>query len=111
MPVCGIETPWAQVTPTSPKPVTLWGTVVKRVRPEEVVDWVADHVPENADAVFLGGNGFRAARAVGPLEERLDRLVLESNQVLLWGVNDSLGTPLAVRGFGRLLEPRREELP
>jgi maleate isomerase len=76
-----------------------------RVEPDEVVEWVTENVPAQVDAVFLGGNGFRAARAIGPLEQRLDRSVLESNQVLLWSVNESLGTPLHVRGFGRLLEP------
>jgi maleate isomerase len=79
------------------------------VEPAEVVEWVAEKVPGDVDAVFLGGNGFRAARAVRSLEQRLDRLVLESNQVLLWSVNESLGNPLNVRGFGRLLEPRRED--
>src|SRR3954468_7065637 len=54
------------------------------VQPAEVVEWVAENVPRDVDAVFLGGNGFGAAGAVGPLEQRLDRLVLESNQVLLW---------------------------
>jgi maleate isomerase len=79
------------------------------VDPAEVVEWVTENVPGDVDAVFLGGNGFRAVRAVGPLEQRLDRLVLESNQVLLWSVNESLGTPLDVRNFGRLLEPGRED--
>jgi maleate isomerase len=79
------------------------------VEPAEVVEWVAENVPGDVDAVFLGGNGFRAARAVGPLEQCLDRLVLESNQVLLWSVNESLGNPLNVRGFGQLLEPPRED--
>jgi maleate isomerase len=79
------------------------------VEPAEVVEWVAENVPGDVDAVFLGGNGFRAARAVGPLEQRLDRLVLESNQVLLWSVNESLGNTLNIRGFGRLLERRRED--
>ena len=74
---------------------------------DEVVEWVAENAAGDVDAVFLGGNGFRVAGAVGPLEERLDRLVLESNQVLLWSVNESLRAPLDVRGFGRLLEPRR----
>jgi maleate isomerase len=78
------------------------------MEPDEVVEWVAENVPGEVDAVFLGGNGFRAARAVGPLEQRLDRIVLESNQVLLWSVNESLGSPLDVRGFGRLLGPRGE---
>jgi maleate isomerase len=77
------------------------------VEPDEVVEWVAGNVPVDVDAVFLGGNGFRAARAVGPLEERLDRSVLESNQVLLWSVNESLGAPLDVRGFGRLMASPR----
>ncbi len=75
----------------------------------EVVEWVVEHVPGDVDAVFLGGNGFRAARAIDPLEQHLDRPVLESNQVLLWSVNVSLGTPVVVRGFGRLLEPGRED--
>jgi maleate isomerase len=79
------------------------------IEPAEVVEWVAENVPGDVDAVYLGGNGFRAARAVGPLEQCLGRLVLESNQVLLWSVNESLGNPLNVRGFGRLLEPRRED--
>ena len=79
------------------------------VEPAEVVEWVAENVPGDVDAVFLGGNGFRAARAVGALEQCLDRLVLESNQVLLWSVNESLGNPLNVRGFGQLLEPPRED--
>lgn len=79
------------------------------VEPDEVVEWVAEHVPADVEAVFLGGNGFRAARAVAPLEQRLDRLVLESNQVLLWSVNESLGNPLDVRGFGRVLKRRRED--
>jgi maleate isomerase len=79
------------------------------VEPDEVVEWVAENVPGDVDAVFLGGNGVRAARAVGPLEQRLDRPVVESNQVLLWSVNESLGDPLDVRGFGRLLAPRRDD--
>lgn len=79
------------------------------LEPAEVVEWVAENVPDDADAVFLGGNGFRAARAVGPLEQILDRPVLESNQVLLWSINESLETPVVVRGFGRFLEPGRED--
>jgi maleate isomerase len=81
------------------------------VEPDVVVEWVAENVPRDVDAVFLGGNGFRAARAVGPLERCLGRPVLESNQVLLWSINQSLGDLLDVRGFGRLLDPRRGDHP
>lgn len=80
-----------------------------RVEPDEVVQWVAENVPRDVDAVFLGGNGFRAARAIGPLEQRLERLVLEPNQVLLWSVTESLGAPLGIPGFGRLFAPLRRD--
>ncbi len=59
-----------------------------------------------ADAVFFGGNGFRAAAAVDELERRTGRLVLSANQVLLWAVLTATGSPLAVTGYGRLLRDR-----
>ena len=55
-----------------------------------------------ADAVFLGGNGFRAAPAVQELEDRLGGLVIEANQVLLWSVLDSAPSSVDIRGFGSL---------
>jgi hypothetical protein len=36
-----------------------------RVEPQRVIDWVEHHVEDRAEAVFLAGNGFRAAGAVG----------------------------------------------
>jgi maleate isomerase len=73
------------------------------VDPGQVVDWVVHHVDTAVDAVFLGGNGFRVARAVQELEQRLGCLVVESNQVLLWAVLSETGPAPAVEGFGRLL--------
>lgn len=77
-----------------------------RVTPDEVVDWVSGHVGDDADAVYLGGNGFRAAGAIEALEARLGRPVLESNQVLLWAVLARTGIPADVRGFGTLFARR-----
>jgi maleate isomerase len=57
-----------------------------RIRPGPVADWVARHVDADADAVFLAGNGFRAAAAIGELERRTGRPVLTANQVLLRAV-------------------------
>jgi maleate isomerase len=75
-----------------------------RIEPGMVAEWVAGHVSPHAEAVVIGGNGFRAARAVQDLEDRLGRLVLESNQVLLWAVLEAVGVPIAIRGFGRLFD-------
>lgn len=74
-----------------------------RVEPEDVVDWVEHHVADRAEAVFLAGNGFRAAGAVAELERRTGRLVLEANQVLLWAILAATGAGWDVTGHGRLL--------
>ena len=75
------------------------------VEPQHVVDWVEHHVEDRAEAVFLAGNGFRAAAAVDELESRTGRLVLEVNQVLLWGILAATGRKWEVTGHGRLLRP------
>ena len=74
-----------------------------RVDPQHVIDWVERHVEHRAEAVFLAGNGFRAAGAVEKLELRTGRLVLEANQALLWGILAATGTGWDVTGHGRLL--------
>lgn len=74
-----------------------------RVDAQHVIDWVAHHVEDRADAVFLAGNGFRAAGAIEELELRTGRLVLEANQALLWGILMETATGWDVTGHGRLL--------
>ena len=74
------------------------------VEPGMVVDGISRHVADDAEAVFIGGNGFRAARAIGALEDKLGRPVLESNQVLLWSILAGAGVSPEIRGFGTLFE-------
>jgi maleate isomerase len=78
----------------------------RRIEPGAVVEWISGHVDDDAEAVLIGGTGFRAARSIEPLEERLGRPVLESNQVLLWSILAFLGADLRVRGYGRLFGQR-----
>ena len=73
-----------------------------RVEPDAVVEWISRHVSDEAEAVVIGGNGFRAAGAIAQLEGRLGRLVIESNQVLLWSILDTTDADLGVDGYGRL---------
>jgi maleate isomerase len=73
-----------------------------RVVPRHVIEWVEQHLEDRAEAVFLAGNGFRAAGAVEELELRTGRLVLEANQALLWGILATTGTAWEVTGHGRL---------
>jgi maleate isomerase len=77
-----------------------------RVEAQRVIDWLEQHVEERAEAVFLAGNGFRAAGAIEELELRTGRLIVEANQALLWGILAATGTTWDVTGHGRLLRAR-----
>ena len=73
---CGIEVVYcACMTPARP---------VTEVSPAEVYDWATANVPQDAEAVFIGGNGLRAVGAIQSLEETLGRPVLTANQVAFW---------------------------
>ncbi len=80
----------------------------RQIEPAAVFEWTSRHVAAEAEAVFIGGNGFRAAGAIEALEGALGRPVLESNQVLLWNLLAHAGATFAIREFGQLfeLEPR-----
>ncbi len=73
------------------------------VTPHSVIEWVDAHVQDQAEAIFLAGNGFRTAHAIEELELRTGRLVIGANQALLWGVLAATGTDWDLTGQGRLL--------
>jgi maleate isomerase len=70
--------------------------------PAAVCEWMLRGVPDEAEAIFIGGNGFRTARAIEPLEQALGRPVLTANQALLWRLLTHTGAPCDVAGSGRL---------
>jgi maleate isomerase len=74
----------------------------RRIEPGAIIEWISRHVSDDAEAVFIGGTGFRAARAIEGLEARLGRPVLESNQVLLWSILAEVHADVEVGGYGRL---------
>jgi len=75
-----------------------------RIEAGAVYDWAARNVADDADAVFIGGNGFRAAAAIEGLEVALGRPVVTSNQVLLWNVLARADVRCEIDGYGRLFE-------
>jgi maleate isomerase len=73
------------------------------IEADDVADWVLHHVDSAAQAVFIGGNGFRVVHAVEAIEAGLDRPVLTSNQVLLWHALHHANASVDVDArFGRL---------
>jgi maleate isomerase len=88
----GIETVIVTATPLPADPA--------QVQPGQVIDFISTHV--STEAVFIAGNGFRAAAAIDELERRTGCLVLEANQVLLWSLLAATGSTLQINGYGRL---------
>jgi maleate isomerase len=73
-------------------------------QPGRIYEWARAHIPATADAVFIGGNGFRSVGVIEALEEDLGRPVLTANQVLAWHGLRLAGTSAPVAGYGRLFE-------
>lgn len=115
----GVLTPHAALGPEAEFAAMAPGRVVARV---EVVDstsaalahddpnaidpdvygWIARRVPDSAEAVFIGGNGFRAVETIAALKEALGRPVLTANQVLLWRLLTTVHAAFDIVGYGRL---------
>jgi maleate isomerase len=74
-----------------------------KITPADVHAWVSEHVSTEADAIVIGGNGFRAVGAIGALEEDLGRPVVTANQALLWAaLRVADADPGSVTDYGRL---------
>ncbi|MCX4782939.1 maleate cis-trans isomerase family protein [Streptomyces sp. NBC_01264] len=73
------------------------------IGPRALHDWVSAQVPDTAEAVVIGGNGFRAVGAIAALEATLGRPVLTANQTLLWAALRAAATPTTpITDYGRL---------
>jgi maleate isomerase len=74
------------------------------IQPDQLFNWVRTHVPDKAEAVFIGGNGFRAIAVIKALEDSLGRPVLSANQVSFWCALRLSGSPAPVSNYGRIFE-------
>jgi maleate isomerase len=72
------------------------------IQPNAVFDWVRTHVPERAEAVFIGGNGFRSVGVIKALEDTLKRPVLTANQVAFWQALALAKAGVSVVDYGRI---------
>jgi maleate isomerase len=74
-----------------------------KITPDELHVWISEHTPSEAEAIVIGGNGFRAVGAIAALEEDLGVPVLSANQALFWASLRAAGAdPRGVTGYGRL---------
>jgi maleate isomerase len=74
-----------------------------KIAPGELHAWISEHTPTEAEAIVIGGNGFRAVGAIAALEEDLAVPVLSANQALFWAsLRAAGGESKEVTGYGRL---------
>ncbi|MFD3400224.1 hypothetical protein ACFWUU_06105 [Kribbella sp. NPDC058693] len=64
------------------------------------------HTSANANAVFIGGNGFRAVGVIAALEEDLRVPVVTANSALLWGLLQAARSAARPSMYGRLFGMR-----
>ncbi|MGH8730016.1 MAG: maleate cis-trans isomerase family protein [Burkholderiales bacterium] len=76
----------------------------RAIHPGQLFEWVRGHVPSEAEAVYIGGNGLRAVGVIQALEEELQIPVLTANQALLWHLFRLAGTRVTMSGYGRVFE-------
>ena len=70
--------------------------------PAELYEFARTQVPATAEAVFFGGNGFRAIGVIAALEEELGVPVLTGNQATFWYALRQAGVREPVNGYGRV---------
>jgi maleate isomerase len=80
----------------------------RAIHPGQLYEWVRANTPRSAEAVFIGGNGFRAIGTIKALEEDLERPVLTANQVAFWHALRTSGTRAPIVDYGEIFA---RELP
>lgn len=77
----------------------------QEITPAGLHAWISEHVSTEADAIVIGGNGFRAVGVIAALEQDLGRPVVTANQALLWAALRVAGAdPSSVSDYGHLFD-------
>ena len=58
----------------------------------------------NADCLFISCTALPALSIIEKLEKKLNKVVLSSNQVLIWDTLQSIGKKNSIEGFGKLFK-------
>ena len=56
----------------------------------------------NADALFVSCTALPVLEIIDKLEKRLNKIVLSSNQALIWDTLEKIGKNNSIKGFGKL---------
>ena len=74
-----------------------------RLSPEQLEEWAITQLNSQADGYFLSCTALRTAELISPLERRLGRPVLTSNQVMVWHALRDAGLSDGDTAWGQLM--------
>lgn len=74
-----------------------------RLPPEQLEKWALSHRNSEADCYFLSCTALRSAELILPLEQRLGRPVVTSNQVMVWDALRASGIADGDLTWGQLM--------
>jgi maleate isomerase len=90
------------VTSNSYFDISIDGDIAK-IDPDHLFNVISNMKLEGAEAVFLSCTNLPALSIIDKLEKKLNKIVLCSNQVLIWDTLQSIGKTNSIQGFGKLL--------
>ena len=75
---------------------------IAKIDPDYLYDVISKMNLGDAEAVFLSCTNLPALPILDKLEKKLNKVVLSSNQVLIWDTLQSVGKNNSIKGFGKL---------
>ena len=90
------------VTSNSYFDISIDGDIAK-IDPDHLFNVISNMELKGAEAIFLSCTNLPALSIINKLEKKLNKIVLCSNQVLIWDTLQSIGKTNSIQGFGKLL--------
>ena len=75
---------------------------IAKIDPDYLYDVISKMNLGDAEAVFLSCTNLPALSILDKLEKKLNKVVLSSNQVLIWDTLQTIGKNNSIQGFGKL---------
>ena len=75
---------------------------IAKIDPEYLYEVILNMDLVDAEAIFISCTNLPALSIIDKLEKKLNKLVLSSNQVLIWDTLQSIGKNDPINGFGKL---------
>ena len=80
----------------------LYDNDIAKIDPDYLFEVISNMDLGEAEAVFLSCTNLPALNIIDKLEKKLNKIVLSSNQVLIWDTLESIGKNNSIKGYGKL---------